>query len=55
MNINKLKTKAEGLVTQLTTKDECEKRVYDAVSNRSWAAHPTLLNEIAMDTFDPMK
>lgn len=51
MNIAKLKNKAEGLVTQLAAKDECEKRVLDAVSNKSWAAHPTLLNEIAEDTF----
>lgn len=51
MNIAKLKTRAEGLVTQLTTTDECEKRVYDALSNRSYAAHPSLLNEIAEDTF----
>lgn len=51
MNIAKLRTTAEGLVTQLTAKDECEKRVLDAVSNKSWAAHPTLLNEIAEDTF----
>lgn len=31
--MDKLRNKAEGLVTQLTVKDECEKRVLDAVSN----------------------
>ncbi|CAM9443166.1 unnamed protein product [Ectocarpus sp. 6 AP-2014] len=51
MNINKLRTKAEGLVTQLTVKDECEKRVLDAVSNNKYAAPRSLLNEVAEDTF----
>lgn len=51
MNIAKLKTKAEGLVTQLTAKDDCERVVLDAISNKSWAAHPTQLNEIAEWTF----
>lgn len=51
MNIAKLRTKAEGLVTQLTVKDECERVVLDAMSNKSWAAHPTQLNEIAEWTF----
>lgn len=51
MIIGKIKSRAEGLVTQLTSKDECEKRVLDAVSNKSWAPHPTLLNDIAEDTF----
>lgn len=51
MNIAKLKTKAEGLVTQLTAKDDCERVVLDAMSNKSWAAHPTQLNEIAEWTF----
>lgn len=51
MNIAKLKTKAEGLVTQLTAKDDCERVVLDSISNKSWAAHPTQLNEIAEWTF----
>ncbi|CBJ31753.1 conserved unknown protein [Ectocarpus siliculosus] len=51
MNINKLRNKAEGLVTQLTVKDECEKRVLDAVSNNKYAAPRSLLNEVAEDTF----
>ena len=51
MNINKLRNKAEGLVTQLAAKDECERRTLEAISNKSYAAHPTVLNEIAEDTF----
>lgn len=51
MNISKLRNKAEGLVTQLTAKDDCERRVLEAISNKSYAAHITVLNEIAEDTF----
>lgn len=51
MNIDKLRTRAGALVTHLTTRDECEKRVNDALSNRSWDPHPTLMNEIAEDIF----
>lgn len=51
MNISKLKSKAEGLVTQLTAKDACEKRVLDAIGGHSYAAPRSLLNEIAEDTF----
>lgn len=51
MNIAKLKNKAEGLVTQLTAKDECEKRVLDALSNHKHSAPRSLLNEVAEDTF----
>lgn len=51
MNIAKLKNKAEGLVTQLTAKDECEKRVLDAMSNHKYSAPRSLLNEVAEDTF----
>lgn len=51
MNIAKLKNKAEGLVTQLTAKDECEKRVLDALSNHKYSAPSSLLNEVAEDTF----
>ncbi|CAM9451354.1 unnamed protein product [Scytosiphon promiscuus] len=51
MNIAKLKNKAEGLVTQITAKDECEKRVLDAISNNKYAAPRSLLNEVAEDTF----
>lgn len=51
MNIAKLKSKAEGLVTQLTAKDACEKRVLDAIASHSYAAPRSLLNEIAEDTF----
>lgn len=51
MSINKLRTKAEGFVTQLTAKDECEKRVLDALSNNKHAPPRSLLNELAEDTF----
>lgn len=51
MNIAKLKSKAEGLVTQLTAKDACEKRVLDAIATHSYPAPRSLLNEIAEDTF----
>lgn len=51
MNIAKLKNKAEGLVTQMTAKDECEKRVLDAISNNKYAAPRSLLNEVTEDTF----
>lgn len=51
MSINKLRTKAEGLVTQLSAKDECEKRVLDALSNNKHAPPRSLLNELAEDTF----
>lgn len=51
MNIAKLRSKAEGLVTQLTAKDDCEKRVLDAVAGHQYPAPRSLLNEIAEDTF----
>lgn len=51
MSINKLRAKAEGLVTQLTVKEDCEKRVLDAVSNNKHAPPLSLLNELAEDTF----
>ncbi len=51
MSINKLRTKAEGFVTQLSAKDECEKRALDALSNNKHAPPRSLLNELAEDTF----
>lgn len=36
----------------IAPRNDTEKRVYEALSNKNWGASSTLLNDIARDTYD---
>jgi hypothetical protein len=51
--MNKLFNKAEDLARGVAASDPAEKRVLDALSNKSSPASKELLDSLAFDTFDP--
>ena len=36
----------------IAPRNDTEKRVYEALSNKNWGASSTMLNDIARDTYD---
>mmetsp|Transcript_2406 Transcript_2406/g.3483 ORF Transcript_2406/g.3483 Transcript_2406/m.3483 type:complete len:631 (-) Transcript_2406:150-2042(-) len=51
--IDKLKNYAADVKNQVAVaKNETERQVYDALSNKNWGASSTILNDIAKETYD---
>eukprot|EP00638_Chattonella_subsalsa_P004933 CAMPEP_0117757266 /NCGR_PEP_ID=MMETSP0947-20121206/14621_1 /TAXON_ID=44440 /ORGANISM="Chattonella subsalsa, Strain CCMP2191" /LENGTH=739 /DNA_ID=CAMNT_0005577111 /DNA_START=101 /DNA_END=2320 /DNA_ORIENTATION=+ len=52
LNFDALRNAVEEVATTVKPKNDTEKRVYEALSNKNWGASSSLMQEIARDTFD---
>jgi len=49
LSLDRLRNAVDEVRAQIAPKNETERRVYEAISNKNWGASSTLLNDIAAD------
>ncbi|CAN0042620.1 unnamed protein product, partial [Ectocarpus sp. 4 AP-2014] len=52
LSLDKVKNMVGEVRDTIAPRNDTEKRVYEALSNKNWGASSTLLNDIARDTYD---